>query len=48
MKKLILNEDKLNVLLEYAGFVNVLQMTIGLVIICIFSFFLGYLLFKMQ
>ena len=31
-----------------AGFVNVLQMTIGLVIICIFSFFLGYLLFKMQ
>lgn len=31
-----------------AGFVNVLQMTIGLVIICIFSFFIGYLLFKMQ
>jgi len=31
-----------------AGFVNVLQITIGLIIICIFSFFIGYLLFKMQ
>lgn len=31
-----------------AGFVNILQMTIGLVIISIFSFFIGYLLFKMQ
>lgn len=39
----IINQNK-----ENAGFVNILQMAIGLVIIGIFSFFLGYLLFKMQ
>ena len=38
-----LNQNKNN-----AGFVNFLQMLIGLVIICVFSFFIGYLLFKMQ
>ena len=33
---------------ENAGFANVIQITLGLAIICLFSFFLGYLLFKMQ
>lgn len=33
---------------ENAGFVNVLQMSIGLIVISILSFFIGYLLFKMQ
>lgn len=39
----IINQNKNN-----AGFINVLQMAIGLVIICIFSFLIGYLLFRMQ
>ena len=33
---------------ENAGFVNVLQMSIGLIVISILSFFIGYLLFKLQ
>lgn len=31
-----------------AGYVNALQLILGLVIICVFSFFIGYLLFTIQ